>query len=100
MRPEEAAAVFSSFLNGASQDDLTAFAELVTNDHRTLQQVAFSTLLKCIERWADGNTKGQYDDRNAATVKACRQIVDHFSTTIHDTEDLFNNGVAMRMPFI
>ena len=51
------------------------FASVVTNDHRTLQQSAFRMMAACIKAWAEHET---WDDRNAATVMLCKDIIREF----------------------
>ena len=55
-----------------SEDD---FASEVTLGHRTLQQEAFNTFMKCIEQWSRMAGPGIYDDRNVFAVKASAFIM-------------------------
>jgi len=48
------------------------FVEVVTGDHRCLQQSAFRLFVACIKEWA---THEQYDGRNEATVTLSKRIV-------------------------
>lgn len=49
------------------------FVEVVTGDHRTLQQAAFRLFISCIKEWA---THEHYDARNETTVKLSKRIVE------------------------
>jgi len=55
-----------------SEDD---FASEVTLGHRSLQQEAFNTFMKCIEQWSRMAGSGIYDDRNIYAVKASAFIM-------------------------
>ena len=55
-----------------SEDD---FASEVTLGHRSLQQEAFNTFMKCIEQWSRMAGPGIYDDRNVFAVKASAFII-------------------------
>jgi len=67
----EFAQEFSRFVNNYATD-IEGFSEEVTRDHRTIQQNTFRLMVACIEKWA---AQEQYDLRNEATVKACKEIV-------------------------
>ena len=54
------------------------FVQVVTTDHRTLQQSAFRLFYACIVEWADLYKTGRYDLRNEATCKACFEIMELF----------------------
>ena len=57
----------------AGSDELI---RLITGDHRTLQQAVFRDLIvPMIDRWAEMEADGYWDDRNEGTVKACAAIV-------------------------
>ena len=64
--------LFMRFCNSYTTES-EEFAEEVTNDHPTLQQTAFRTMLACIEKWSK---KKYFDLRNEGTVKACKKIVE------------------------
>jgi len=51
-------------------------ADLITRDHRTLQQMSFKLVASCIERWAKAEAERNFDARNEATVKKCRAIME------------------------
>lgn len=50
------------------------FAAAMMRQHRTLQQGSFRLMVACIEQWAKAYDDGWYDDRDAATVKASKEI--------------------------
>lgn len=50
----------------------TEFVEVVTNDHRTLQQAAFRLFMASVREWA---THEHFDARNEATVTLSKRIV-------------------------
>lgn len=49
------------------------FVDVVTREHKTLQQSAFRLFMACVKEWA---THEYYDDRNEATVKLSKRIVE------------------------
>jgi hypothetical protein len=51
----------------------TPFVEVVTQDHRTLQQAVFRLFAACVREWA---THERFDDRNEATVRLSKRIVE------------------------
>ena len=53
--------------------ELTDFVNLVTNDHRTLQQQSFGVFMACIQKWSE--TKN-FDARNEYTIKTCKKIME------------------------
>jgi hypothetical protein len=70
----EMSMILDEFCNGASDRARADFVEqLTTRTHRTLQQSAMGLFVKCIEAWASATN---FDDRNEATVKLCKKIVD------------------------
>lgn len=60
--------------------DEKAFADAITNSHRTLQQSAMRAFLACIKTWADAE---HYDGRNEATVKVSKRIVADFDGDLY-----------------
>lgn len=60
--------------NAFSRKEVAAFVERLTKrTHRTLQQSVMRLFVKCIEAWA---SETNFDDRNAATVKLCKKIIE------------------------
>lgn len=75
---KEAAAAMESFINGASKDDMWAFAEeICVGMHRTLQQKFMNLTLIVIMKQAQ-KTDSFFDLRNEATVKLARKICEKF----------------------
>lgn len=86
MNGEEAAEVLTAFINGASKGDIEQFADkLCHRTHRTLQQLVFGLMLKCIKNWAKTKTERMFDLRNEATVNLSAQIVSKFDDWDRDT---------------
>lgn len=67
--------VAEQFMEGINTMSLNpkGFVEVVTNEHRSLQQSAFRLFAACIQEWA---THEFYDARNEATVSLSKRIVD------------------------
>jgi len=63
--------------------------ELTVRTHRTLQQAAGNLMFQAIAKFAAEHDRGNYDLRNEALGKACKQIVE-------SNPDLFDH----RMPMI
>lgn len=66
----------SDAVNGSRIDGETFADRITTREHRTLQQLIFGMIWRCIVKWAEHDKNGWYDARNEATVKLCRRIVD------------------------
>ena len=82
--PQEAADALSDFVNGASFNDLEAFAERITHyTHRTLQQIVFGMFLRCIRKWATDAAVRNHDMRNEATCKYSQLIADAVGDDVH-----------------
>lgn len=75
MTAQELQKEFSKFLNGGGSDDFKEFALSVLDDHRTLQQSAFSLFMECLHVWAIAYDKGLYDARNEFTCKKSKEII-------------------------
>ncbi|MDB4725909.1 hypothetical protein OAF54_00640 [bacterium] len=56
--------------------DPVIFAKGIRHEHRTIQQSVGRAVFELIHQWAEDDKLGNYDLRNEAVVKACRQIVD------------------------
>lgn len=97
---QEAAQAFMQFINGASRSDIEAFAKEVTSDHRTLQQSAFATFMRCVENWAENEHNGRYDGRNEMTVKSSKRIVTQLDMDTSPETPLFLNGKLLGLPYI
>ena len=78
---------FSSFVNGASQDEIKEFATDISHDHRTLVQAKFGVFLQFAKVLASNYERGNYDLRNEY---ACKTAADIMKAT---------NGIA-GVPFI
>ena len=61
MTAQELQKEFSRFLNGGGSDDFKEFAECTLDDHRTLQQSAFSLFMQCLHAWAKAYEEGERD---------------------------------------
>jgi uncharacterized protein YecE (DUF72 family) len=72
---EQMAKQFSDFVN-VSIHDKNEFADVVTGEHRFLQQEMFNAMLKCIERWAEDGKDGYFDARNEYAVKASQAMIE------------------------
>lgn len=73
---EEVVKAFSTWVNGKGKGhDNKPFVETILQEHRTLQQLMFGTMLACIEGWANTD---YYDLRNEFTVLKCREIMKMF----------------------
>lgn len=72
---EAAAKALLEGLNWGGQDFIDAFAEKLTDGHRTLQQDAFRAFVACLEKWAGDRAEGYYDDRNRSTVTFSAEIL-------------------------
>lgn len=66
--------VAEQFMEGINTMSLNpkGFVEVVTNDHRSLQQSAFRLFAACIREWSEHEF---YDARNEATVTLSKRIV-------------------------
>ena len=51
------------------------FAEMVSCEHRTIQQGIGRLMVALIEKWAADFDNKRYDARNEATVRLCHNIV-------------------------
>lgn len=87
-KAKEVVDLLSKFVNNMSYNP-----ELIANEimrqHRTLQQCIFNVFMKTIEKWAEANDQGRFDDRNEFTVKESKKIV----------KEVFG-GSWFRAPFI
>ena len=63
------AEVLSNYANGMNRNS-AGFVDMITGQHRTLQQSAMTLFLDCIYRWSESDS----DMRNEATVKLCNRI--------------------------
>jgi len=71
----EMAQMLDEFLNSYSTSQVTSFVEAVTcRTHRTIQQRIMGAYMACIEAWAADT--GGHDQRNEATVKLAKKIVE------------------------
>lgn len=51
------------------------FVGEVMNQHRTLQQAIFSTMMECMREWSNQYENGRYDLRNEDTCRLSNQIM-------------------------
>lgn len=72
---KQAVAALSDFANGAGWNERQEFAELVQDEHRTLQQGIFRLFLLTCQEWAKCE-EGQYDLRNEVTVQQSKKILE------------------------
>ena len=66
--------IFSNFINGGHNQ--CGFVDVVTSDHRYLQQESFSVFMDCIRIWASAYENNQYDGRNEYACRLSKEIVD------------------------
>lgn len=66
---------FSSFVNGASQDEIKEFATDISHDHRTLVQAKFGLFLQFAKVLASNYDSGNYDLRNEYACKVSKDIM-------------------------
>jgi len=79
----EVVKAFSAWVNGMGHEN-QPFVDALMQEHRTLQQQIFETMIACMDAWAKTE---HYDARNEYTIMKCREIM-----------ALFPNGT--RVPFI
>lgn len=96
----QAAADFMNFCNGASKSQMEAFAVEVTSDHRTIQQTAFTTMMRCVQNWAEMEHNGRYDERNRMTCLSSKQIACQLDVNTNPQAPLFDNGELLGLPYI
>lgn len=73
-----AAKAVSKLANNMSSDkeDLNELANLLTGDHRTLQQgIMRNLVMPMLRNWAEDFKSGRYDARNEGTVRAAAVMV-------------------------
>ena len=51
------------------------FAEMICNDHPTLQQNKFKMIMECIKIWADRYEKKHFDLRSEDTCRICSKML-------------------------
>jgi hypothetical protein len=74
--PTQVAADISRLANSFSEDDLNLVAELLVNEHRTLQQNIMRGLVwPLLVAWSEDFDADRYDARNEATVKLAHDIM-------------------------
>ena len=83
---QEAWDKFSHAINNFSyEDQAEAFCEVLSNEHRTLQQNFWRMMIQVIKKYAKMK-EGWYDLRNEASVKMCRELgkylEDHLYTNL------------------
>ena len=79
-RAKEAAKLLSSITNISGKQALFDLANLVTQDHRTLQQSFMREFIwPLLKLWAEKYNKGQYDERNYDTVKTSFDVITAFA---------------------
>jgi len=71
----ELAKLFMDLVNsmGSRSED---FSEVVTREHRYLQQEAFNMFLSCIQKWQRAYLDDRFDPRNEYACKASKVMFD------------------------
>ena len=76
LNPTEVAKAISRMVNVGSKDNLALLAELLVNDHRTLQQgIMRDLIVPLLKLWSEDFEAGRFDARNEATVKFAHQVI-------------------------
>lgn len=84
VNPTAVAKDISRLTNVGANNDMAVLAELLLNDHRTLQQGFMRDLIwPVLKGWAEDYESGRYDLRNEATVSLAHQIVATFKDEAH-----------------
>lgn len=78
-RNHKAANDLLSWVGGARPADLHEFLEVITVEHRTIQQSLGRLVVELIERWADNYRNERFDLRNASTVEFANLVVTRVS---------------------
>lgn len=73
---QDMARAVANWVNGAGKEDFEEFAQTLSQEHRTLQQMAWQVMKRCIARWATAGDDKRYDLRNEQTVQECQKIRD------------------------
>lgn len=71
----ELAELFMDIVNSCGNRS-KSFAEVVTGEHRYLQQEAFNMFFACIQNWAKAKEEDRYDLRNEYAAKASKVMID------------------------
>lgn len=72
---EKAKKVVETFSDAVNSGlDNKEFAQAMMNEHRTLQQLMFGSIVSAIKSWSDMYESGRYDARNEQTCKICNKI--------------------------
>lgn len=95
MSVQELAQAISSFVNGASNDKMEKLAELMAQDHPTLQQNKMRLACLFIEQMAD---KSYTDARNETSKKTAIAMINGYKQSakqeIIDQDGHINDGLA------
>ena len=78
---KDLAKMLSNYFNTRKNDN-ELLANLITNDHRTLQQLTFNFMMICISKWAKAYEDGRYDLRNEYTCKKSYEIMKSLNNEI------------------
>jgi hypothetical protein len=71
---QDMARAVANWVNGAGKEDFEEFAKTLSQEHRTLQQMTWQVMKRCIAQWAAAHNDGRYDLRNEQTVRECEKI--------------------------
>jgi len=78
MDTETFARTFSNFVNRLNLD-IPALIEVLSFEHRTLQQGITRFAVAWLEKMAEAHDNGDYDMRNEASVKVGKEFVENVS---------------------
>jgi hypothetical protein len=59
-----------------SKEELEEMAEMIVNDHPTLQQNKMRLFMVCLSKWAKKAETEMYDLRSEATCKTAKKMLD------------------------
>lgn len=72
----QVAQVLSDFANSSLSQERENFVDMVTTEHRYLQQEMFKMMLSCIDKWSFADITGMFDSKNEYTVKASKVMIE------------------------
>lgn len=75
IKGEELGKMISEWQNSCSHENEKGLIEVITGDHRYLQQEHFKFMLKCMKVWAERYAEGRYDARNEWACKKSAEII-------------------------
>lgn len=65
----------SDLVNGGSRNSKDDFVDVVTSEHRYLQEEMFELFLKCMEVWSKNYEDNKYDARNKFACQVSNRIM-------------------------